>query len=195
MRNRRRRGPFWRKWHDAHQRPDREALEYGDERWQAWEEHFTDHLGMPPNEHWLFGGRRFKPWFSRRWGPPVVFNPFVAELLSKGGGLLPLYVLHLLAQRPRYGNDIMRAIEERTEGRWVSNPGAVYPLLNALEDGGFVVGDWEDEARRTRRNYRLTLEGQTEYERLKQVMRPILEEAISVLRKLDNDLEMNDHQD
>jgi DNA-binding PadR family transcriptional regulator len=150
---------------------------------------------MPPNEHWLFGGRRFKPWFSRRWGPPAAFNPFVAELLSKGGGLLPLYVLHLLAQRPRYGNDIMRAIEERTEGRWASNPGAVYPLLNALEDGGFVVGDWEEEARRTRRNYRLTPEGQTEYERLKQVMRPMLEEAISVLRKLYNDLEMNDHQD
>ena len=191
MRNRRRRGPFWRKWHDADHRSNHDVPDVGDEQWRAWEEHFADHIGMPPDEHWLFGGRRFKPWFSRHWGPPAIFNPFVAELLSKGGGLLPMYVLHLLAQRPRYGNDIMRAIEERTEGRWASNPGAVYPLLNSLEDGGFVVGDWQDEARRTRRIYRLTPEGQTEYERLKQVMRPKLEEAISVLTEVYHDLEMS----
>ena len=28
--------------------------------------------------------------------------------MSKGGGLLPLFVLHLLAEKPRFGNDIMR---------------------------------------------------------------------------------------
>jgi len=118
-----------------------------------------------------------------------MFNPFVAELMSKGGGLLSLYVLHLLSEKPRYGNDIMRAIEERTQGRWTSNPGAIYPLLNAMEKSDLVDGEWEDPDKRSRRIYRLTPEGRQEYLRLKEVMRPKLEEAISVLNDLVNDLE------
>lgn len=181
---------FWGRWHDTNSSREGHTYDVEYDQWTEWEAHFADHLGMPPQKHWLFGGRRFKPWFSRRWGPPALFNPFVAELLSKGGGLLPLYVLHLLAQKPRYGNDIMRAIGERTHGRWASNPGAVYPLLNAMEDRGLVEGDWEDADKRTRRIYRLTPEGQDEYERLKDVMRPKLEEAINVLRDLYDDLDM-----
>ena len=38
------------------------------------------------------------------------FNPFVASLLSKGGGLLPLLVLVLLEQQPRYGNELMESV-------------------------------------------------------------------------------------
>lgn len=184
-------GRFWHRWHDEWHSEDEGAGEVDYEQWAAWEAHFTDFLGMPPRKHWLFGGRRFKPWSSMRWGPPALFNPFVAELLSKGGGLLPLFVLHLLAEKARYGNDIMRAIEERTHGRWASNPGAIYPLLNAMEDSGLVVGDWEEPEKRTRRIYRLTPAGQEEYARLKEVMRPKLEEAINVLEDLYDDLDVD----
>jgi DNA-binding PadR family transcriptional regulator len=112
--------------------------------------------------------------------------------MSKGGGLLSLYMLHLLAEKPRYGNDIMRELEGRTHGRWASNPGAIYPLLTAMEDSGLVVSEWEDPDKRTRRIYRLTPEGQGELERLKEVMRPKLEEAIDVLRDLYNDLDIDE---
>ena len=104
--------------------------------------------------------------------------------MSKGGGLLSLLVLHLLSEKPRYGNDIMREIEERTQGGWESNPGAIYPLLNIMEQKGLVHGEWEDAEKRTRRIYRLTPQGDQELERLKEVMRPKLEEAINVLRKI-----------
>jgi DNA-binding PadR family transcriptional regulator len=113
----------------------------------------------------------------------------VTVVLSKGGGLLSLYVLHLLAEKPRYGNDIMREIEERTRGRWGSNPGAVYPLLAAMEERDLVQGTWEDPQKRTRRIYSLTPAGLEELERLKEVMRPKLEEAINILRDLHDDLE------
>jgi DNA-binding PadR family transcriptional regulator len=111
-------------------------------------------------------------------------NPFVGLVLSKGGGLLPLYVLHLLSGKPRYGNDIMHELEERSGGTWSSNPGAVYPLLRSLERHGLLSGEWEDPDKRTRRVYRLTEQGQREYAELKQMMKPGLEEALGVLRTL-----------
>ena len=95
-----------------------------------------------------------------------MFNPFVAIVMSKGGGLLSLYVLHLLAEKPRYGNDIMREIEERTRGRWGANPGAIYPMLTLMEERGLVEGAWEDPQKRTRRIYSLTIAGREELERL-----------------------------
>lgn len=169
-----------------------EAGEVGFEHRHAWKMHFQAFLGTDPEEHWLFSGRRFKPWFSRNFGPPGRFNPFIAVVLSRGGGLLSLYVLHLLSQQPRYGNDIMRQIEKRTQRGWGANPGAVYPLLNELEDQGMVEGSWEDPDKRTRRVYSLTSEGREELLRLKEVMRPKLVEAIGILRELSDDLQFDE---
>jgi DNA-binding PadR family transcriptional regulator len=113
-------------------------------------------------------------------------------MMSKGGGLLSLYVLHLLAEKPSYGNDIMREIEDRTHRRWGSNPGAIYPLLTAMEDRGLISGNWEDPDKRTRRIYQLTDSGSQELNRLKEVIRPKLEEAINVMRQLYDDLEIEE---
>jgi DNA-binding PadR family transcriptional regulator len=83
----------------------------------------------------------------------------------------------------------MREIETRTQKRWGSNPGAIYPLLNELEDRDMVEGIWEDPDKRTRRVYSITPDGRQELVRLKEVMRPKLEEAIGVLRELSDDLQ------
>ena len=188
MRRNKHRGRFWQMWTDAQQDVDEDEHEMDFDARAAWQRFFAEFLGISPEKHWLFGGRRFKPWFSEGWDPPGLFNPFVAEVLSKGGGLLSLYVLHLLAEKPRYGNDIMREIEERTQGRWGSNPGAIYPLLTAIEKRGLVEGTWEDPHKRTRKVYSLTPAGREELARLKEVMRPKLKEAINVLRDLHDDL-------
>jgi len=182
-------GHFWRHWHNRGEVDEEERAQVEFEMRSAWRNHFANFLGTPPEEHWLFGGRRFKPWASGKWGQPGRFNPFVADLMSKGGGLLPLIVLHLLAEKPRYGNEIMHVIEARTQGRWGPNPGANYPLLTLMEDGGLISGDWEDPDKRTRRIYRMTEPGEKELDRLKEVMRPKLEEAINILRDLSDELE------
>ena len=194
MRHKKHRGHFWHKWSESQHNNDTESPDMDFDPRAAWRSHFSEFLGVPPEKHWLFGGRRFKPWASGRWGPPGLFNPFVAEMLSKGGGLLSIYVLHLLAEKPRYGNDIMREIEERTQGRWGANPGAIYPLLTAMEDSGLVVGEWQDPDKRTRRIYRLTPQGHQELARLKEVMRPKLEEAISVLKDFYDDLSTEEEE-
>lgn len=180
---------FWKRWEEVEHSADIDEAEVHEDYRTAWRKHFAAFLGVAPEQHWLFSGRRFKPWISGSWGPPGLFNPIVAVVMSKGGGLLSLYVLHLLSEKPRYGNDIMREIEERTEGRWASNPGAIYPLLTLIEHRGLVEGVWEDPDKRTRRIYKLTPEGRAELERLKEVMRPKLEEAINVLRDLHNDMQ------
>jgi PadR family transcriptional regulator PadR len=180
---RRRHGPPWRDFWQQDGPPSHDPRE-----WRAAFERF---LGQPPEEHWMFGGRRFKPWLVGE----AVFNPFVAMALSKGGGLLPLYVLHLLDEQAHYGNELMTLIEERTSGAWGTNPGAIYPLLNELEDQGLVEGGWDDPDRRTVRRYAITDAGRDELDRLKAVMRPRLREALEVLKDMLNDLDEEAEED
>jgi PadR family transcriptional regulator PadR len=178
---------FWREWR-------RERHDHGTEiqvgqalspqEMEAWREFFFKTFGNWPEEHWIFGGRRFRPWHQGM----DSFNPFVANLLSKGGGLLPLYVLQLVAQKPRYGNEIMDLLAEHTNGQWVSNPGAIYPLLTLLEHEGFISGEWEDPEKRTIRVYTITPAGQEEVGRIKTIVLPKVEETIQVLQKLVQDL-------
>jgi DNA-binding PadR family transcriptional regulator len=152
----------------------------GDEA--GWGEHVRRCLGHEPREHWFFGGRRFMAW--RAGHEPSFANPLVALVLSRGGGLLPLYVLHLVALSPRYGNDIMRELGQRSRGTWASNPGAIYPLLRFLERRGLLEGEWAEPTKRTRRIYHLTEAGRQEYVRLKELMQPGLREALQVMQEL-----------
>ena len=151
---------------------------------RAWREFFSAHLGNEPESHWLFKGRRFTPWQHG----DEDFNPFVSTLFSRGGGLLPVYVLHLLAQKPRYGNEIMIAINERTGGQWQANPGAIYPLMMQLENRGFITGEWEDPHKRTMRIYKMTPKGFEELDNLKAILIPKLNAASEVLDRLAMDL-------
>lgn len=153
-------------------------------RARYWREFFHDFMGDWPEDHWAFGGRRFNPW---RQGMDD-FNPFVASVLSKGGGLLPLLVLYLLSQKPRYGNEVMEHIAEATSGQWMANPGAIYPLMTMLETQGLIAGEWEDPRKRTVRIYQLTEAGEQELSRLTAIVRPKLEEAIVVMQRLAQNL-------
>lgn len=59
-----------------------------------------------------------------------------------------------------HGYELIKNLEERTEGRWKPSPGSVYPQLQLLSDEGFVTST-ESDGRRT---YELTDEGRTEAE-------------------------------
>ena len=181
---------FWHEWRDErhHHRGGEMEILVGQplspKEMEAWREFFHKNFGNWPEEHWLFGGRRFSPWHQGL----DSFNPFVATLLSKGGGLLPLYVLHLVAQQPRYGNEIMDRLAERTNGQWVSNPGAIYPLLGLLEQEGFISGKWEDPEKRTIRIYTITPSGEAEVSRIRAILTPKIEETLRVLQAFVADL-------
>lgn len=48
-------------------------------------------------------------------------------------------VLLVLAVEPMHGYQVMQALAERSGGTWRPSPGAIYPVLSALEDEGLVT--------------------------------------------------------
>jgi DNA-binding PadR family transcriptional regulator len=100
-------------------------------------------------------------------------DPFTGELRRRE--VLPLLVLHLIAQEPSYGNQLMERIAGMTAGVLSVNPNTMYPLLRGLEQRGLIRGSWEHPERRTRRYYSLTDEGRAEYARLVDDVRPFLD--------------------
>jgi PadR family transcriptional regulator, regulatory protein PadR len=100
-------------------------------------------------------------------------DPLTGELRRRE--ILPLLVLHLIAERPSYGNQLMERIAGMTAGVLNVNPNTMYPLLRRLEEQQLIAGAWEHPERRTRRYYSLTSEGRAEYERLVEEVRPFLD--------------------
>ncbi len=54
-------------------------------------------------------------------------------------GQLRLVILQLIAEKPSYGYEIMKAIEERLSGGYAPSPGVVYPTLTMLEEEGLAM--------------------------------------------------------
>ena len=100
-------------------------------------------------------------------------DPLVGDL--RKGGLLPLLVLHFVAQEPSYGNQLMERVGSLTVGAVVVNPNTMYPLLRSMEAQGLIAGEWEHPERRSRRYYRITDAGRRERERLAGEVGPRLE--------------------
>ena len=67
-------------------------------------------------------------------------------------------VLALLAERPMHGYEMIKEIEERTQGAWTPSAGSIYPTLQMLEDEGLIRG--EESA--GKRRFNLTETGVTE---------------------------------
>lgn len=72
-------------------------------------------------------------------------------------GDLRLVILNLIAEKPRHGYEIIKAIEERVGGAYSPSPGVIYPTLTMLQDLGHVtVSDGEG----AKKLHTLTPEGQ-----------------------------------
>jgi len=72
------------------------------------------------------------------------------------GGELRLVLLKLIADEPRHGYDLIRAIEELTGGEYAPSPGVVYPTLTLLQDMGLIE---EAPGKAARKPFQVTDEG------------------------------------
>ena len=72
------------------------------------------------------------------------------------GGELRLVLLKLIADEPRHGYELIKAIEEMTGGEYAPSPGVVYPTLTMLEDMGLVA---EKKSKDSKKVYQATDEG------------------------------------
>jgi PadR family transcriptional regulator PadR len=113
-------------------------------------------------------------------------DPLIGDL--RRGGLLPLLVLHLCAQGPTYGNQLMERIGHLTAGTVAVNPNTMYPLLRSLEGRALIAGEWEHPERRSRRFYRITPEGDAERRRLAREVVPRLDAIAHGIQRIQAEL-------
>ena len=76
-------------------------------------------------------------------------------------GELRLVLLKLIADEPRHGYDLIRAIEDLTGGEYAPSPGVVYPTLTLLQDMGLIE---EAAGEGARRPFQVTGEGRSHLE-------------------------------
>ncbi len=62
-------------------------------------------------------------------------------------------ILKLVAERPMYGYEIIKIVNERTGGAFEWKEGTLYPCLHRLEGAGLVKGRWRESAIGRRRKY------------------------------------------
>ena len=111
------------------------------------------------NEH---RGRRFDRAEQNHDGPHLGHNRLSRR--GRGGGLgrffahgdLRLVILHLIAEKPRHGYEIIKAIEEQVAGAYSPSPGVIYPTLTLLEELGYVTVSSGDGAKKL---HEITAEG------------------------------------
>lgn len=70
-------------------------------------------------------------------------------------GDLKYVILDLIKDKPRYGYEIIRALEERSHGFYTPSPGVVYPTLQMLEEMGYASATERDG----KKVYTITEEG------------------------------------
>jgi DNA-binding PadR family transcriptional regulator len=71
-------------------------------------------------------------------------------------GDLRYVLLHLIAEKPRHGYELIKAIEEQLGGTYSPSPGVIYPTLTLLEELGYLR---PETAEGTRKLYSITEEG------------------------------------
>jgi DNA-binding PadR family transcriptional regulator len=73
-------------------------------------------------------------------------------------GYTRIALLILLSKKPCHGYEMMKEVEDRTDGFWKPTAGGVYPILQSLEQEGYIEGKWGPQKRK-RKIYRITESG------------------------------------
>ncbi len=127
------------------------------------------HCGSGPRDR---DPRNFDPHFDprrafARFGGGGRHGHFERFFAAGGGGRerffdpgdLQLVILSLLAEKPSYGYEIIKAIEDRVGGGYAPSPGVIYPTLTLLEERGFAQ---VEPSEGTRKTYAITDAGRAE---------------------------------
>lgn len=71
-------------------------------------------------------------------------------------GDLRFILLHLIAEKPSHGYELIKAVEEKFGGAYSPSPGVIYPTLTLLEEYGYLRSEVESGNKKL---YTITDEG------------------------------------
>src|SRR5210317_213857 len=75
-------------------------------------------------------------------------------------GVVEPIVLRLVSERPRYGYEIIKVVNERTNSAFEWKEGTLYPCLHRLEGSGMIRSEWgRTDSGRKRKYYSITQKG------------------------------------
>ncbi len=121
--------------------------------------------GGPFGAQGLFGPGGLFGQGGRRGGRGKQRRPHGGPLQKRermfGPGELRLVLLAMLAEEPRHGYELIKALEEMTEGAYSPSPGIIYPTLQMLNDEGVVAAQESEDSRKL---YQATETGLAELE-------------------------------
>jgi DNA-binding PadR family transcriptional regulator len=95
-------------------------------------------------------------------------------------GDLRLIALALIAEQPRHGYEIIKVLEEKTEGWYSPSPGIVYPTLTYLEEAGYVTAQSEG----AKKLYTITDEGRAHLDENRDFVDAVLERLAAAGEKI-----------
>ena len=137
----------------------------GAERFTGFEEREFPDFGRRGREGWpAESGRGFSGRGERGFGPGghggrgFGFGGGRSGRLFDGGDL-KLVILKLIADKPSYGYELIKAMEERLAGGYAPSPGVVYPTLTLLEEEGLATVATSDAGKKV---YTVTDAGRAE---------------------------------
>jgi DNA-binding PadR family transcriptional regulator len=100
---------------------------------RGWHEHFEDEPAFFMSQR---HGRRFGHFAAGFVGGLGMGGRAFRAGRRLASGDLQLVLLALLAERASYGYELIKALEERSDGFYSPSPGMVYPALTWLEEMG-----------------------------------------------------------
>jgi PadR family transcriptional regulator PadR len=81
--------------------------------------------------------------------------------LMKGSTVV--LILTMLSKQDMYGYEIIKVIEQHSEGIFSLNEGTIYPILHMLENDGMLESYWSDgNGERKRKFYKIIVKGKEE---------------------------------
>jgi len=99
-----------------------------------------------------------------------------------GSGDLQLLLLALLAEKASHGYELIKALDERSNGYYNPSPGMIYPALTYLEEIGHATVQSEG----AKKLYSITEAGLTHLEQNRAAVDTLLEQLTWIGRKMDH---------
>ncbi|QNI32013.1 PadR family transcriptional regulator [Alloacidobacterium dinghuense] len=103
--------------------------------------------GPRSGKHFRGGRHGFFGEMGEMWGRHGRYGGDLGGRLFDNGELR-FVILQLLAEKPSYGYEMIKAIGERLSGVYAPSPGVVYPTLTMLEEEGFATVAATDGAKK-----------------------------------------------